>query len=56
MMKHGRGTVLVFAGFDATQEELGIVSTNSWLYKTNDMDDMLVLAQTLQTATVAFIL
>ncbi|XP_048871420.1 inactive all-trans-retinol 13,14-reductase [Brienomyrus brachyistius] len=41
MMKHGRGSFLVFAGFDATQEELGIVSTNSWLYKTNDMDDMM---------------
>ncbi|CAB1338368.1 unnamed protein product [Coregonus sp. 'balchen'] len=38
MMKHGRGSLLVFSGFDGTQEELGIVSTNFWLYKNNDMD------------------
>lgn len=39
MMKHGRGSFLVFSGFDATQEELGIVSTNFWLFKNNDMDN-----------------
>ncbi|XP_071265630.1 inactive all-trans-retinol 13,14-reductase [Salvelinus alpinus] len=38
MMKHGRGSLLVFSGFDGTQEELGIVSTNFWLFKNNDMD------------------
>ncbi|XP_046889006.1 inactive all-trans-retinol 13,14-reductase [Hypomesus transpacificus] len=38
MMRHGRGSFLVFSGFDATQEELGIVSTNFWLFKNNDMD------------------
>uniref|UniRef100_A0AAZ3PHF4 Si:ch1073-13h15.3 n=1 Tax=Oncorhynchus tshawytscha TaxID=74940 RepID=A0AAZ3PHF4_ONCTS len=38
MMKHGRGSLLVFSGFDGTQEELGIVSTNFWLFKKNYMD------------------
>ncbi|XP_072523448.1 inactive all-trans-retinol 13,14-reductase-like [Salminus brasiliensis] len=41
MMKPGRGSLLVFSGFDATQEELGISSTNLWLFKTNDMDAMM---------------
>ncbi|KAM6951875.1 inactive all-trans-retinol 13,14-reductase [Aplochiton taeniatus] len=38
MMRHGRGSFLVFSGFDGTQEDLGIVSTNFWLYKNNDLD------------------
>ncbi|KAM3859401.1 inactive all-trans-retinol 13,14-reductase [Diretmus argenteus] len=38
MMKHGRGSFLVFSGFDGTQEELGLESTNFWLFKNNDMD------------------
>ena len=38
MMKHGRGSFLVFSGFDGTAEELGLVSTNFWLFKNNDMD------------------
>ncbi|KAL3967997.1 immune costimulatory protein B7-H4 [Sarotherodon galilaeus] len=38
MMKHGRGSLLVFSGFDGTKEELGLVSTNFWLFKDNDMD------------------
>lgn len=37
-MKHGRGSFLVFSGFDGTQEELGLESTNYWLFKNNDMD------------------
>ncbi|XP_076007890.1 inactive all-trans-retinol 13,14-reductase-like [Genypterus blacodes] len=37
-MKHGRGSFLVFSGFDGTTEELGLTSTNFWLYKNNDMD------------------
>ncbi|XP_017289341.1 inactive all-trans-retinol 13,14-reductase [Kryptolebias marmoratus] len=37
-MKHGRGSFLVFCGFDGTEEELGLVSTNFWLFKDNDMD------------------
>ncbi|KAJ8383508.1 hypothetical protein AAFF_G00220250 [Aldrovandia affinis] len=41
MMKHGRGSFLVFVGFDATQEELEIVPTNFWLFKHNDMDMMM---------------
>uniref|UniRef100_A0A4W5KRC2 Si:ch1073-13h15.3 n=1 Tax=Hucho hucho TaxID=62062 RepID=A0A4W5KRC2_9TELE len=35
----GLGSLLVFSGFDGTQEELGIVSTNFWLFKNNDMDE-----------------
>ncbi|XP_056153590.1 inactive all-trans-retinol 13,14-reductase [Lampris incognitus] len=38
MMRHGRGSFLVFSGFDGTQEELGLVSTNFWLFKNNDLD------------------
>ncbi|XP_077595177.1 inactive all-trans-retinol 13,14-reductase [Stigmatopora nigra] len=38
MMKHGRGSFLVFSGFDGTKEELGLESTNFWLFKNNDMD------------------
>ncbi|KAM8887768.1 inactive all-trans-retinol 13,14-reductase [Synchiropus picturatus] len=38
MMKHGRGSFLVFSGFDGTAEDLGLVSTNFWLFKNNDMD------------------
>ncbi|KAF3704192.1 putative all-trans-retinol 13,14-reductase [Channa argus] len=38
MMKCGRGSFLVFCGFDGTEEELGLVSTNIWTYKNNDMD------------------
>ncbi|XP_066522096.1 inactive all-trans-retinol 13,14-reductase-like [Hoplias malabaricus] len=41
MVKPARGSFLVFSGFDATQEELGITSKNLWLYKTNDMDIMM---------------
>lgn len=38
MMQHGRGSFLVFCGFDGTEEELGLESTNYWLFKNNDMD------------------
>ncbi|TDG97795.1 hypothetical protein EPR50_G00211690 [Perca flavescens] len=38
IMKHGRGSFLVFSGFDGTEEELGLKSTNIWLFKDNDMD------------------
>ncbi|XP_034050553.1 inactive all-trans-retinol 13,14-reductase [Thalassophryne amazonica] len=41
MMKHGRGSFLVFSGFDGTEEELDLVSTNVWLFKNNDMDEFL---------------
>ncbi|XP_026206288.1 inactive all-trans-retinol 13,14-reductase [Anabas testudineus] len=38
MMKNARGSLLVFSGFDGTDEELGLVSTNFWMFKNNDMD------------------
>ncbi|KAG9262367.1 putative all-trans-retinol 13,14-reductase [Astyanax mexicanus] len=40
-LKLSKASFQVFAGFDATQEELGITSTNMWLFKSNDLDDML---------------
>ncbi|TSK14493.1 All-trans-retinol 13,14-reductase [Bagarius yarrelli] len=41
MMRPGRGCLLVFSGFDATQEELGIKSNTMWFFKSNDMDAMI---------------
>lgn len=38
MMRNARGSLLVFSGFNGTDEELGLVSTNFWLFKNNDMD------------------
>ncbi|TNN03257.1 hypothetical protein fugu_000286 [Takifugu bimaculatus] len=38
MMKHARGSFLIFSGFDGTEEELGLTSTNFWMFKNNDMD------------------
>ncbi|XP_028990207.1 inactive all-trans-retinol 13,14-reductase [Betta splendens] len=38
MMKNARGSFLVFSGFDGTDEELGLVPTNFWLFKNSDMD------------------
>ncbi|KAL7852672.1 hypothetical protein SRHO_G00184570 [Serrasalmus rhombeus] len=40
-VKPGRGYFQVFAGFNATQEELGITSTTYHLYKSNNMDTAL---------------
>uniref|UniRef100_A0A8C2XHN1 Si:ch1073-13h15.3 n=1 Tax=Cyclopterus lumpus TaxID=8103 RepID=A0A8C2XHN1_CYCLU len=37
-LKSGEGSFLVFSGFDGTKEELGLESTNFWLFKNNDMD------------------
>lgn len=41
MMRPGKASFLVFSGFDATQEELDIVPTSIWLFKSNDMDAMM---------------
>ncbi|XP_061080908.1 all-trans-retinol 13,14-reductase-like [Conger conger] len=38
LVQHGMGSFLVFVGLDGTTEELGIVSTNFWMYKHNDLD------------------
>ncbi|KAK2904740.1 hypothetical protein QQF64_032846 [Cirrhinus molitorella] len=40
-LKPGKGFFQVFAGFNATMEELGISSTNMRLYKSNNMDEMM---------------
>ena len=39
-MRHGMGSFLVFVGLDGTKEELGLVSTNFWMYKDNDLDTL----------------
>lgn len=41
MVRHGMGSFLVFVGLDGTKEELGIVSTNFWMYKGNDLDSLM---------------
>lgn len=41
MMRPGKASFLLFSGFDATQEELGITATSTWLFKSNDMDGMM---------------
>ncbi|XP_062382106.1 inactive all-trans-retinol 13,14-reductase-like [Sardina pilchardus] len=38
MMKPGKACVLLFCGFDATAEELGVTPTTLWLFKDNDID------------------
>ncbi|KAI4821847.1 hypothetical protein KUCAC02_007425 [Chaenocephalus aceratus] len=40
LVRHGMGCFLVFVGLDGTKEELGIVSTNFWMYKDNDLDSL----------------
>uniref|UniRef100_A0A8D0D3T6 All-trans-retinol 13,14-reductase-like n=1 Tax=Sander lucioperca TaxID=283035 RepID=A0A8D0D3T6_SANLU len=40
LVRHGMGSFLVFVGLDGTKEELGIVSTNFWMYKDNDLDSL----------------
>ncbi|XP_053706662.1 all-trans-retinol 13,14-reductase-like [Synchiropus splendidus] len=41
MVRHGMGSFLVFVGLDGTKEELGIPSTNFWMYKENDLDTLM---------------
>ncbi|MGH0131862.1 UNVERIFIED_CONTAM: hypothetical protein FKN15_047965 [Acipenser sinensis] len=41
MVKSGMGSFLVFVGLDGTKEELGIKSTNFWMYKHNNLDEMM---------------
>ncbi|KAK7134228.1 hypothetical protein R3I93_017592 [Phoxinus phoxinus] len=41
MLRPGKASFLLFSGFDATEEELDIVSTSIWLFKSNDMDGMM---------------
>jgi len=38
IMKHGRGSVMVYCGLEGTKEELGLTSTTFWLFKNNRMD------------------
>uniref|UniRef100_A0A3Q1I4T0 Amine oxidase domain-containing protein n=1 Tax=Anabas testudineus TaxID=64144 RepID=A0A3Q1I4T0_ANATE len=47
MVRHGMGSFLVFVGLDGTKEELGLVSTNFWMYKSNDLDSLMERYSTL---------
>uniref|UniRef100_H3D0Q1 Amine oxidase domain-containing protein n=1 Tax=Tetraodon nigroviridis TaxID=99883 RepID=H3D0Q1_TETNG len=40
-VRHGMGSFLVFVGLDGSKEELGIVSTNFWMYKDNNLDALM---------------
>ncbi|XP_062993766.1 all-trans-retinol 13,14-reductase-like [Elgaria multicarinata webbii] len=40
MVRHGTGSFLVFVGLRGTKEELGIKSTNYWIYPNNDLDSI----------------
>ncbi|KAJ1136333.1 hypothetical protein NDU88_002750 [Pleurodeles waltl] len=39
---HGMGSFLVFVGLKGSKEELGLKSTNCWIFKHNDMDNMTI--------------
>uniref|UniRef100_A0A8D0L8F9 L-amino-acid oxidase n=1 Tax=Sphenodon punctatus TaxID=8508 RepID=A0A8D0L8F9_SPHPU len=41
MVQHGMGSFLVFVGLQGTKEELGLKSSNYWIYWHNDMDTMM---------------
>uniref|UniRef100_A0A8C8SMJ1 Amine oxidase domain-containing protein n=1 Tax=Pelusios castaneus TaxID=367368 RepID=A0A8C8SMJ1_9SAUR len=41
MVQHGMGSFLVFVGLQGTTEELGIKSSNYWIYPHNDLDEMM---------------
>lgn len=40
MVRHGMGSFLVFVCLDGSKEDLGIVSTNFWMYKDSDLDPL----------------
>ncbi|XP_067333503.1 inactive all-trans-retinol 13,14-reductase-like isoform X2 [Channa argus] len=52
MVHHGMGSFLVFVGLDGTKEELGIISTNVWMYKDNDLDLLMERYSTLSREQV----
>ncbi|KAM8844878.1 all-trans-retinol 13,14-reductase-like [Spinachia spinachia] len=52
LVRHGMGSFLVFVGLDGTKEELGIVSTNFWMYKDNDLDTLMERYSSLSTEQV----
>ncbi|XP_067397179.1 all-trans-retinol 13,14-reductase-like [Emydura macquarii macquarii] len=41
MVQHGMGSFLVFVGLRGTTGELGLKSTNYWIYQHNDLDEMM---------------
>ncbi|XP_042326919.1 all-trans-retinol 13,14-reductase-like [Sceloporus undulatus] len=41
MVKHGMGSFLVFVGLRGTKEELGLKSTNYWIYQHGDLDSLM---------------
>ncbi|XP_068444593.1 all-trans-retinol 13,14-reductase-like [Clinocottus analis] len=52
LVRHGMGSFLVFVGLDGSKEELGIVSTNFWMYKDNDLDTLMERYSSLSTEQV----
>ncbi|XP_066497737.1 all-trans-retinol 13,14-reductase-like [Hoplias malabaricus] len=41
LVRPGMGSFLVFVGLDGNKEDLGIVSTSFWMYKHNDLDQLM---------------
>ncbi|XP_028675385.1 all-trans-retinol 13,14-reductase [Erpetoichthys calabaricus] len=52
-VQHGMGSFLVFVGLNGTKEELGIPSTNFWMYKDNNLDALMERYSTLKREEVA---
>uniref|UniRef100_H3B1Q8 Si:ch1073-13h15.3 n=1 Tax=Latimeria chalumnae TaxID=7897 RepID=H3B1Q8_LATCH len=53
MVQHGMGSFLVFVGIKGTKEELGLKSTNYWVYKHNDLDELMTSYASLRKEEVA---
>ncbi|XP_075999201.1 all-trans-retinol 13,14-reductase-like [Genypterus blacodes] len=53
LVRHGMGSFLVFVGLDGSKEELGIASTNFWMYKDNDLDSVMERYSSLNREQVA---
>ncbi|KAH0626737.1 hypothetical protein JD844_001880 [Phrynosoma platyrhinos] len=41
MVQHSMGSFIVFVGLRGTKEELGLTSSNYWLYPSNDLDALM---------------
>nr|XP_060636797.1 all-trans-retinol 13,14-reductase-like [Anolis sagrei ordinatus] len=41
MVQHSMGSFIVFVGLRGTKEELGLKSSNYWIYPSNDLDTMM---------------
>ncbi|XP_059812536.1 all-trans-retinol 13,14-reductase-like isoform X1 [Hypanus sabinus] len=41
MVQHSMGSFLVFVGLKGTKEELGLKATNYWIYRNNNLDELM---------------